>query len=142
MVCLGNICRSPLAEGILRKYLPENKFIIDSAATTPCHIGEPSDLRSIEIAYKNGVNIKNLISRQFALDDFKTFDHIFVMDKKNLRDVLSLSNNNNSLMKVKLLMDNEEVPDPYYSNPEGFADCYKLIDLACKKIAKDLLKNE
>ena len=93
MVCMGNICRSPLAEGILRKYLPKNKFIVDSASTSSYHIGDPSDIRSIEIAYKNGVNIKSLISRQFALDDFKAFDHIFVMDKKNLRDILSLSNN-------------------------------------------------
>jgi len=142
MVCLGNICRSPLAEGILRKYLPESKFIIDSAATASYHPGNPPDFRSIEVAYKNGVNIKNIRSRQFTLADFKTFDHIFVMDKKNLRDILFLSNNNKSSIKVKLLIDNEEVPDPYYGGSEGFADCFKLIDIACEKIANDFLENE
>ena len=142
MVCLGNICRSPIAEGILTKYLPKSLFKVDSAGTSSFHHGEKSDLRSIEITKKNKIDISSQKSRQFNFKDFENFDHIFVMDNTNLKDILSLSTNPKNYSKVKLLIKNKDVPDPYYGGIKEFKDCYDLIDKACVKIANQLLKND
>tara|TARA_B110000003_G_scaffold157854_1_gene158235 strand:- start:3081 stop:3509 length:429 start_codon:yes stop_codon:yes gene_type:complete len=142
MVCLGNICRSPLAEGILRKYLNTKNFLIDSAGTSSYHIGNSPDQRSIDVGLKNNINIMNIKSRQFTKEDFENFDHIYVMDRKNLKDVMLISKISGPSDKVKLLIDNEEVIDPYFGGLMGFNSCYKVIDLACKKIASNFLKDE
>jgi protein-tyrosine phosphatase len=93
MVCLGNICRSPLAEGILASKLPKNKFKVDSAGTGSWHIGRQPDERSIAIAKKNKLDISGQKGRQFTATDFDTFDYIYVMDNYNYQDVVQLAKN-------------------------------------------------
>ena len=145
MVCLGNICRSPLAEGILRSKLSEN-FIVDSAGTGGWHAGELPDKRSIAIARLKGLDISNQRARQFKISDFTTFDHIFVMDNTNYKEVLALAPNEATKSKVKLILneispnDNVDVPDPYYGGVDGFENVYNMLDQACDEIAKKLKK--
>ncbi len=146
MVCLGNICRSPLAEGILRSKLPSDSFFIDSAGTGHWHVGNPPDSRSVQIAKKRGLDISNLRGRQFSKKDFTDFDYIYVMDNQNYRDVLDLAQDDNSKAKVKLILDelfpdeNVDVPDPYYGLQDGFEKVYDMLDQACETIAEKLLK--
>lgn len=145
MVCLGNICRSPLAEGILRSKLSE-KFIVDSAGTGGWHAGELPDKRSIAIAKLKGLDISNQRARQFKISDFTTFDHIFVMDNTNFKEVLALAPNEATKAKVKLILneifpnDNIDVPDPYYGGVDGFENVYNMLDQACDEIARKLKK--
>ena len=145
MVCLGNICRSPLAEGILRSKLSE-KFIVDSAGTGGWHAGELPDKRSIAIARLKGLDISNQRARQFKVSDFTTFDHIFVMDNTNYKEVIALAPNEATKSKVKLILneifpnDNNDVPDPYYGGIDGFENVYNMLDQACDEIARKLLK--
>jgi len=149
MVCLGNICRSPLAEGILRKKAAEAKLdiLIDSAGTSGYHAGECPDARSIANAGKYGVDIANLCSRQFTLEDFDLFDHIYVMDSSNYGNVLTLARNQQDRNKVELLLNilypekDMIVPDPYFGGEEGFDQVYHLLDKACEKLVLKL-KNE
>ena len=141
-VCLGNICRSPLAEGIMlhlkQKYaLP---LEIDSAGTSDYHIGESPDKRTIANAKRNGIDLSNLRARQFELSDFDKFDHIFVMDSSNYTDVLSLSKAQTQHKKVSLLLQftgNQkllEVPDPFYGGDESFEHVFDLIYHACDNL--------
>ena len=145
MVCLGNICRSPLAEGILASKLPKDKFFVDSAGTGSWHIGRSPDQRSITTAKKNGLNIANQKGRQFQKSDFDTFDYIFVMDDSNYMDVIDLAQNENQKRKVQLILDevfpneNVDVPDPYYGMTDGFDMVYEMLDEACELIAKKLI---
>ncbi|WP_348798818.1 low molecular weight protein-tyrosine-phosphatase [Flavobacterium adhaerens] len=145
MVCLGNICRSPLAEGILASKLPKNKFIVDSAGTGSWHIGHAPDKRSIETAQKNGLDISNQRGRQFSKIDFEEFDYIYVMDNSNYNDVIHLAQNDTQKNKVQLILDavfpNEkvDVPDPYYGMANGFNQVYKMLDEACDIIADKLI---
>ena len=145
MVCLGNICRSPLAEGILRSKLSE-KFIVDSAGTGGWHAGELPDKRSIAIARLKGLDISNQRARQFKVSDFTTFDHIFVMDNTNYKEVIALAPNEATKSKVKLILneispnDNVDVPDPYYGGVDGFENVYNMLDQACDEIARKLKK--
>jgi protein-tyrosine phosphatase len=146
LVCLGNICRSPIAEGILKHKLAERNLLgsvqVDSAGTINAHRGENPDSRAIATAKKYGVDISKLIARQFVINDFDFFDRIYVMDTSNLRDVLSLSRNDNDRNKVKLLLNsvypnsNKSVPDPYYGGQEGFDKVFKMIENACDKIVQ------
>jgi protein-tyrosine phosphatase len=138
MVCLGNICRSPLAEGILKSKLPEDRFRVDSAGTAGYHIGHAPDPRSIEIAAKNGIDISNQKARKFIADDFHKFDKIFVMDRSNLSNVNQLAVSEQDKSKIALLMENDEVPDPYYGNQDGFKKVFDLIDQACEQHADQL----
>jgi protein-tyrosine phosphatase len=146
MVCLGNICRSPLAEGILASKLPEKKFTVDSAGTGSWHIGHSPDERSIATAKKNGLNISNQKGRQFATTDFDTFDYIYVMDKSNFKDVIQLAKSFEHESKVQLILnelfpnENVDVPDPYYGSPDGFNSVYTMLDEACDIIAEKLLE--
>lgn len=146
MVCLGNICRSPLAEGILKSKLPENSFIVDSAGTANYHIGSSPDVRSISIAKKNGLNISNLKGRQFTVSDFDTFDLIYTMDASNFQNVIKLARNADDIAKVNYILNevypnqNYDVPDPYYGGNEGFENIYTMLDEACNKIAEKLIK--
>lgn len=138
MVCLGNICRSPLAEGILRSKLNSN-FIIDSAGTGGWHAGESPDQRSIETAKQNNIDISHQKARKFSIADFDLFDYIYVMDQSNYKDVINLAPNKVAKAKVALILgDSKEVPDPYYGGQEGFENVYFLLDQACEEIAKNL----
>ena len=134
MVCLGNICRSPLAHGIFEQLSKEFSITVDSAGTASYHIGSSPDPRSIKTAMKHGIDISNQRARQFTKTDFDAFDHIFVMDRQNLRDVLKLSQSEVERNKVKLLLTNEEVEDPYYGGDEGFEIVFNKIEKASKDI--------
>ena len=143
MVCLGNICRSPLAEGIMRSKLSED-FIVDSAGTGGWHAGELPDKRSIATAKNRGLDITNQRARQFKRSDFEIFDHIFVMDNSNYKDVLALAPNEEAKSKVKLILnelfpnENVDVPDPYYGGQDGFENVFDMLDQACEEIARKL----
>lgn len=138
MVCLGNICRSPLAEGIMRAKLRERQlpWEVDSAGTSGWHNGEPPHEGSIEVSKMHGIDISRQKSRKFIEGDFESFDVIFVMDRKNRKDVLSLAKSEKQRSKVKMILeynDNsnfEEVPDPYYDN--RFELVYQLLEDACE----------
>lgn len=143
MVCLGNICRSPLAEGIMRSKLSDD-FVIDSAGTANYHVGNSPDKRSVAIARKYGLNISHLKGRQFGVSDFDAFDVIYVMDESNFKNVIALARNDEDMAKVKYILNevypnqNYSVPDPYYGGDEGFENVYKMLDEACDNIAKTL----
>lgn len=140
MVCLGNICRSPMAEGILRDLDMRGAFDIDSAGTSAYHVGEAPDLRATQCMSRNHHDISNLRARQFKVQDFDSFDRIFVMDKSNMRDVLSLARNEEEKGKVSLLLRENpksavsEVPDPYFGGEQGFEYVYGLLHDACSSI--------
>jgi protein-tyrosine phosphatase len=146
MVCLGNICRSPLAEGILASKLPKNKFKVDSAGTGSWHIGNAPDERSIITAKKNGILISNQKCRQITTNDFDYFDYIYVMDNTNYNDVLQLSEKQEHRKKVQLILnelfpnENVDVPDPYYGLQNGFDSVYQMLNEACDLIAKKLIE--
>ena len=140
MVCLGNICRSPLAEGILRSKLDENYFV-DSAGTGNWHVGQPPDKRSVAVAKKYGIDISQQRARQFSPKDFEDFDLIFVMDESNFEDVISLTENENHKSKVKFILENPEnknVPDPYYGGEEEFETVYRILDDATNEFITKL----
>ncbi len=144
MVCLGNICRSPLAEGILKSKLSSESFVVDSAGTAGYHVGELPDERSIEVARKYGIDITNQRSRKFTKADFDKFDIIFAMDQNNYADIVALSENEEQHEKVKMILNelypdgNRSVPDPYYGGDQGFENVYKMLDEACEIIASKL----
>ena len=149
MVCLGNICRSPLAEGILRHKIEQHglNVVIDSAGTGAWHTGENPDRRAVMTAKKFGVDISGLKARKFCKEDFEIFDKIFVMDRQNYRDVLRHSQRKDHFSKVELLLNADqpgsgrEVPDPWYGEEEGFIEVYALIEKACDAIVAELKKN-
>lgn len=143
MVCLGNICRSPLAEGILKSKVDSDKVFVDSAGTAGYHIGNAPDSRSVAVAQKYGLDISSQKCRRFSKMDFTEFDWIYVMDRSNLSNVINLAKTTEEMSKVKLLLDEvnlgvKEVPDPYYGGESGFEDVYQMIDIACEAIAKKL----
>ena len=136
-VCLGNICRSPLGEGILKNICDHTglDWNIDSAGTGGWHAGESPDHRSIKVAAKHGIDIHQQRARQFKQDDFDKFDHIISMDKSNFKDLTSLTSDPNHLAKISLMMDFDtastfrDVPDPYYDN--RFDLVFELVTNAC-----------
>ena len=138
MICLGNICRSPLAEGIMKHLVAEQRlnWTVDSAGTGSWHVGEGPDHRSVKTARQFGVYISKHVCRQFKVSDFDEFDLLLVMDKSNLSDVLSLARNEQDAEKVKLLLNDKEVPDPYY-DPTQFEPVYRLIEGGCKDIIRE-----
>ncbi|WP_166383180.1 MULTISPECIES: low molecular weight protein-tyrosine-phosphatase [unclassified Polaribacter] len=144
MVCLGNICRSPLAEGILQSKVNLNTVLVDSAGTAAYHIGKLPDERSIEVAKKYGIDITKQRARKFVVKDFDEFDIIFAMDDSNYQNILSLARNNADEQKVRMILNetqptkNLSVPDPYYGGNEGFENVYKMLDDACNAIASNL----
>lgn len=146
MVCLGNICRSPLAEGILASKLPKDKFIVDSAGTGDWHVENPPDPRSIKVAKKNGIDISKQRGKLFKKSHFEEFDYIFVMDNSNYNNVIELAPDFESTKKVKLILneifpnENVEVPDPYFGLENGFEKVYAMLDEACEAIREKLLK--
>ena len=146
MVCLGNICRSPLAHGILKSKLPENQYVIDSAGTASYHIGSLPDSRSIEIAKLNSIDITDQRARQFSILDFENFDIIYAMDSSNYSDIISLTKNKNDIGKVKLILEEnpnsetKNVPDPYYGGKDGFMNVFNMLEEACTIISDKLTK--
>jgi protein-tyrosine phosphatase len=147
MVCLGNICRSPLAEGVLRHQLAQagiSGVHVDSAGTSGHHSGENPDSRSVRNAKKNGVDISTLVSRQFTAADFDKFDRIYVMDQSNYRDVISLARVKEHHIKVELFLNisspgkNKAVPDPWYGGEEGFQNVFDLVNETCKVLVSEL----
>ena len=139
MVCLGNICRSPLAEGVLKSKLSSTHFHIDSAATASFHIGKSPDYRSIKVAADHGIDISLQKARPFQLEDFYLFDKIYVMDRNNLKIIEQLAETSEQRDKVSLILKNEEVPDPYYGDESDFEMVFGLLDNACDKIRFDLM---
>lgn len=145
MVCLGNICRSPLAEGILQSKVDPQHIQVDSAGTAGFHVGSPPDHRSIRVAQENGIAINHQRCRKFTAQDFDAYDVIYAMDKSNYNNIISLARTKKETEKVKLLLSETalevtEVPDPYYDAEEGFEKVYQMIDQACNVIAARLEK--
>tara|TARA_B110000046_G_C12719004_1_gene283774 strand:+ start:124 stop:576 length:453 start_codon:yes stop_codon:yes gene_type:complete len=144
MVCLGNICRSPLAEGILKSKSFLSGMVVESAGTGNYHIGGPPDSRSIEIAKKNGLDISNQKARQFKTADFDEFDLIYAMDSSNYRNIVRKARNDLDTAKVHLILNelfpNEDldVPDPYNGGEHGFKMVYDMLEQACEVIATKL----
>lgn len=134
MVCLGNICRSPLAEGIMRHLVKQQglDWEIDSAGTGNWHVGQPPHHGSIRVARSHDIDISKQVCRQFRLSDFDEFDLILVMDKNNFSDVLAQARNEADKKKVELFLGNKEVPDPYYTNL--FEEAFELIEKGCREI--------
>ena len=149
MVCLGNICRSPIADGLLRQKVNEEHLDVevDSAGTIGLHTGSAPDSRMIATAKNRGTDISFLKARQFTATDFDQFDVIFAMDKNNKRDILSLAKNAEDKQKVYLLLseisDQEEanVPDPYYGTSKDFEHVYDLVDKATNTIIQKIKNN-
>lgn len=138
MVCLGNICRSPLAEGILKAKLPAN-FTVESCGTINLHEGKNPDQRSVEIASQYNLDISEQRSRPFNRNDFEIFDRIYCMDRTNWEDVISLADKEQEREKVRLILsDEQDVPDPYWGDLKDFDHVYQLLDKACEDIAKEL----
>ena len=141
MVCLGNICRSPLAEGIMKHKIRERglDWTVDSAGTGAWHTGELPDRRSIAKASQYGIDITGQRARQFHPSDFERFDRILVMDTQNRRDVLRLALHDEHRAKVQLILDalhpgqERNVPDPYYDD-DGFEEVFQMLDAACERI--------
>jgi protein-tyrosine phosphatase len=145
-VCLGNICRSPLAEGVFR-HLARQKGVldhyrIDSAGTGAWHVGEAPDRRSAEIARRNGVPLEGE-ARQVVPEDFDRFDQIVAMDRSNLRDLQSMRPAN-ARAQLHLLRDfdpepgNRDVPDPYYGGPDGFENVYAMVHRSAAALLEQL----
>ena len=140
MVCLGNICRSPLAEGILKS--KTKNLEVDSAGTAGYHIGKQPDFRSIDIAKKYDIDLTSQRARQFSTIDFDDFDKIYVMDNDNYSKIISLARNQEDMDKVDLILNEiypkeyKSVPDPYYGGDEGFQNIYNLLETSCEVIAK------
>ena len=144
MVCLGNICRSPMAEGILKRKARLSGLVIyvDSAGTSSWHQDERPDERAMAEMESNGIDISGQRSRPFKIGDFDKFDHILVMDTSNRENVLALARNDQDRAKVQLMLDfgnevkGKSVPDPYYD--DGFGSVYELLDYACEAFIKTL----
>lgn len=145
MVCAGNICRSPLAHGLMDKKIKENKlpWEVDSAGTHGFHSGELPDSRSVEIAHQHGLDITYQRARKIRSTDIADFDLIFCMDAQNYNAVLDLCETESERAKVKLILnelypgENRIVPDPYYGGGDGFQKVYIMLNNACDAIVKN-----
>jgi protein-tyrosine phosphatase len=144
MVCLGNICRSPLAQGILEHLAVKHNvnFTVDSAGTNGYHIGEHPHHLSIKVAKENGIDISKQRCRKFARNDVFIFDKIYVMDAENYKAVKSITGLDFNESKVQLILNesypsqNLEVPDPWYGNIDGYYKVYDMLYKACEKIVE------
>lgn len=149
MICLGNICRSPMAEGLLRHKAKINKLNIntDSAGFEPFHLNDPPDHRAIKTMKNHGIDISQHRMRLFREADFDLYDRIYVMDRYNYQDVLSLARNEEDAAKVDLILNavypgqDRLVPDPYYGGPDGFEKVYALLDAASEEIVNEIMNN-
>ena len=143
MVCLGNICRSPLAEGILQSKVSAD-IKVDSAGTAAYHVGELPDIRSIAVARKYGIDLTSQRARKFSVNDFDAFDLIYAMDESNYQNILALARSGSDKQKVQMILNevqpnsNKDVPDPYYGGSKGFENVYQMLDEACQIIANKI----
>lgn len=143
MVCLGNICRSPLAEGILQHKIEKHAldWQVDSAGTGSWHAGEMPDHRSVVVALKYGIDISKQRARQFQAADLQTFDLIFAMDSSNYQNIVKHASSEEEAEKVQLIMNvaqpglNQNVPDPYYDS-DGFEQVFQMLDEACDQVVE------
>lgn len=151
MVCLGNICRSPLAEGILKHRLEEERMFnveVDSCGFERYHLNDPPDYRSVEVAKKHGIDISHQRQRLFNYDDFENFDKIYVMDANNFSDVASVARTQDDLKKVHFITNvltpnqNKAVPDPYYGGKDGFEKVYNMLNVCCEAIIENIKKEK
>jgi protein-tyrosine phosphatase len=146
MVCLGNICRSPMAQGLLEHKIKQEGLPVDcdSAGTSGYHTGENPDLRAQKTMRLHGIDISSYRARQFTSEDFFRFDKIYVMDQQNYEDVLSLAPKQEDVKKVDFLLnlifpgENMSVPDPYWGGEQGFEDVFRLLDDATSVLIKDI----
>lgn len=146
MVCLGNICRSPMAEGIMREKITKYnlKVKVDSAGFESFHLNDTPDYRAIKVMSQHGIDISRHRMRLFQENDFQEFDRIYVMDQYNFQDVLSVSKSKEDSDKVDLILNvlepgkNRIVPDPYYGGVSGFEKVYDLLDQATEQIALEI----
>jgi len=146
MVCLGNICRSPMAEGIMKAKIEKYKLDaeVDSAGFESFHTGDAPDFRAIRVMKQHGIDISGQRSRLFRASDFNVFDRIFVMDSTNYQDVKSISKNGDQMHKVDYILNisnpgtNKAVPDPYYGGEQGFERTYQMLDAAIDLLAVEL----
>ena len=146
-VCLGNICRSPLAEGVFRSLVRarglESRYLADSAGTGAWHAGESPDQRSVEVALSNGVALTGR-ARQIKAHDIRDFDYVIAMDRQNLLELHALERSQHSEAHLHLLRDFDpepgdgQVPDPYYGGPDGFARMYVMVNRACEALLDHL----
>ena len=149
MVCLGNICRSPMADGLLRKKVSDHDLAIDvdSAGTGDWHVGQAPDERMRATAKSNGLSIDELRGRQFVQEDYDLFDRIYVMDQSNYENVIKLARSDEDITKVDLFLnlshpgEDMEVPDPYFGGDEGFQHVYDLIDDATDRLINEFKSN-
>ncbi|MEQ9569311.1 MAG: low molecular weight protein-tyrosine-phosphatase [Longimicrobiales bacterium] len=149
-VCLGNICRSPLAEGVFRHRVEEaglqDRIRIDSAGTGGWHVGEPPDARSREVARAHGVSLDGQSARRVSPDDLRRWDWIVAMDRANLDDLERLRERHGGDGRIVLLRDFDpepgdgEVPDPYYGGPQGFDRVYEMVDRSCAALLERVLE--
>ncbi|MFD1771840.1 low molecular weight protein-tyrosine-phosphatase [Sphingobacterium suaedae] len=141
MVCLGNICRSPLAHGVLA-HLAEKQGLhweIDSAGTGDWHVGQGPDRRSVAVANKYGVDISQQRAQFFIPEFFDRYDHILVMDENNYRDVLAQARTEKDRKKVQMFLADGIVPDPYFDENQ-FEPVYQMIEARCQELIRDLVK--
>lgn len=146
MVCLGNICRSPMAEGVMRQKISKYNLEaeVDSCGTADYHIGDSPDHRAVKTLKNYDIDIYQHLGRQFSVDDFDLFDLIFAMDSSNYSNLIAMARNETDREKIKLLMDEKYpgqqkvVPDPYYGGLENFEETYLLVNEACEYLAKRL----
>lgn len=135
IVCLGNICRSPIAHGILQRFSDERNlnWVVDSAGTGNWHVGEPPDNRAISVAGQFGTDISRQRAQHFSAGHFQDYDIILTMDRSNFRNVISLARTDEDKQKVRLFLVEDEVPDPYYDN-DMFESVYRLIEGRCLEL--------
>lgn len=151
-VCLGNICRSPLAEGVFRHLLDQeglaDRFRVDSAGTDSWHVGESPDARSVRTAAAHGVSLGGH-ARQTLPEDFRRFDYIVAMDRSNLADLQRFRDGVGGEASLYLLREFDpqggpgaEVPDPYYGGPNGFEDVFAMVERSCRGLLDHILEEE
>jgi len=149
-VCMGNICRSPTAEGVMRHLVREagleDEIVIDSAGTGDWHAGDPPDRRSTEVARARGIVLEGA-ARQITVDDFKAFDYLLAMDRDNLDGIRAIAPDEASAAKARLLREFDpasagapdlDVPDPYYGGPQGFETVLDQVEAACRGLLDEL----
>jgi len=140
-VCMGNICRSPTAEGVLRRLVREegleDRVEIDSAGTGGWHAGSPPDERATEAARRRGIELAGA-ARQVEPEDFERFDLILAMDRENLAELRALAPDDEARGKVRLLLGDRDVPDPYYGGEQGFDHVLDLVEAACEDLLDEL----
>ncbi len=145
-VCLGNICRSPLAEGIFADKARKIglKVEVDSAGFERFHNGDRADPRSVAVAKAHGIDLNGHTARMFTVRDFDHYDRVYVMDRNNYNDVMGVARDTEDEQKVDFMMnlvypgENRPVPDPWYGGKEGFENVFRMLDEACESLIKDL----